>query len=1060
MSILFPIIRGRRSPPRLGDGRDANLSPGLLQAEIPSLSAMDAFLDTFGGSTEPSFFISPTGDDNSGNGTIINPWKTPGKARDEMRAPGALKVTTLRNGVYSTSSVVNLTSQDSGITFKNRPGETPIIDMGGGVFNAFNLTGADDIVFKGLRLQNSTGTNNAGQVDGSEACIRLDSSVRVIIESCVFDSVWQAVALRSNSDNFKFLGNTLNAIAAAAVSHYGIIPGQGSIVAGNTFTDIGIEIAGFQIWQGHCLQMNRPKNAIIEYNVCSDVADAFMSGTGMASIFSGSGNNLIQYNHIKRTCKIDNDYGAIFITGRDGGGAPSDTIVQFNRIEDVGGGVIPGEDASVILNIGIYLDDEISGVIVRNNFVKNCTFSSFQIHGGKNNLITSNVGIVRNSRPGGATTEQENHEQFMFYQSSPEGSAIGGIAGFTGNVIDKNIIFSVDDNGDQIAFVSPEDQWMFDKSGAVNPTVIMENMTRFEDIKVGVVDSSTETNTPGVNDVDPQFTDPDNEDWTLAVGSQAYTNGFTDVPGVTDGGATVIGIAGYDRSNYVEVNVQLPAFFVAKDGDDTDGTTEAKAFRTLPQARNAMRSDPTRIRTYIRAGTYNISSDIALTSSDANTSYLAYPGETPVLDGQGRTGSIFNGNSSGVDDITWKGLELQNLTESTLNRVGAIVLNFSSGITIEECNIHDVNTGIWHNGAGESGWKILGNTVTDTIDSCIFWENAPADSFIAGNVLTRPGGPNLNTKRSALHIARGADNMIIEYNDISECNYQGIEITDGGSSPSTNLRCRYNIVERYLLARGYQFDEDGGGIYIFGRGLNTGAGPHTGAQIHDNWVGDCSPDEDVNLGMSMYLDDAAAGVSVQNNIWFKSGTFSVHMHGTKDCLVENNLALIREGTGAGHPFQDSMFMRYQEAVTHNPNSNTGGNMVKKNIMIPVDVNLVRISYTASTSADDWRSVSGSMLDPTIQDNALGRNIAVDADETSSTQFDSRAAGPNNGGFKTYDPANKILTLNKISRGDAADHPAYAEGFVDIIGITDGAPFFWGTPSGPAGVNSGYDRDNY
>ena len=76
----------------------------------------------------------------------------------------------------------------------------------------------------------------------------------------------------------------------------------------------------------------------------------------------------------------------------------------------------------------------------------------------------------------------------------------------------------------------------------------------------------------------------------------------------------------------------------------------------------------------------------------------------------------------------------------------------------------------------------------------------------------------------------------------------------------------------------------------------------------------------------------------------------------------------------------------------------------------------------------------------------------DVNESSSVQSDPD--------FHTYDPANKVLRLNKISRGDASDSPAYAEGFVDIGGITDGGVFTWGSPLGPAGANSGYARANY
>ena len=512
--------------------------------------------------------------------------------------------------------------------------------------------------------------------------------------------------------------------------------------------------------------------------------------------------------------------------------------------------------------------------------------------------------------------------------------------------------------------------------------------------------------------------------------------------------------------------VVLPAFFVATNGSDgNSGISESVPFLTVGKAQLAMRDDGTRSRTYIRAGTYNISSNIALTSADSDTSYLAYPGEVPILDGQGRVnGNIFKGDTSGVDGLTFEGLELQNLayqkTPGQANRNGAIAFASSSNITIVRCNIHDVNAAIYHNGSGQTGWKILGNTITDTEFFSIFWEGTPADSFIAGNLITGAGlGAGTSNKVGAFGGGRGADNVVIEYNEIYDTNYIPVEMNDLSGNNWTNLRCRYNIVERYMLGRGFPFDDDGGGLYMFGRGISAGGGPATGAQIHDNWVQDCSPDLGTHLGIGIYLDDACSGVSVQNNVTLKIRNFSYEIHGGADNLIENNFALFIEGIPLGDNLtdnKDEQFMRYQTAdPTWIDEADATGNTIKKNIMIPVNSSLVRISYDATGSPNqrnDWRSISGSMPDPAIQDNALGEDIAFDVDESSSAQFDSTSGGANNGGFKTYDPDNRILTLNKISRGDAADHPAYAEGFVDIAGVTDGTPFFWGL--------AGYDRSNY
>ena len=108
-----------------------------------------------------------------------------------------------------------------------------------------------------------------------------------------------------------------------------------------------------------------------------------------------------------------------------------------------------------------------------------------------------------------------------------------------------------------------------------------------------------------------------------------------------------------------------------------------------------------------------------------------------------------------------------------------------------------------------------------------------------------------------------------------------------------------------------------------------------------------------------------------------------------------------------------------------------------------------MSWTATSGAQSWLFQHDGD-NPTKQDNVLWEDVPIQAGETSSVQADPD--------FKTYDPANKLLTLNKISRGDATDSPAFGEGFVDIAGVTDGGTYVWGSPV--SNSNSGYDRSNY
>jgi hypothetical protein len=85
-------------------------------------------------------------------------------------------------------------------------------------------------------------------------------------------------------------------------------------------------------------------------------------------------------------------------------------------------------------------------------------------------------------------------------------------------------------------------------------------------------------------------------------------------------------------------------FYVATTGDDGNPGTQARPFRTVAQARDAIRELKRTgrfhraITVMIRGGTYQLSESIAFTSPDSGTekfpiTYTAFPGEEPVFSG-------------------------------------------------------------------------------------------------------------------------------------------------------------------------------------------------------------------------------------------------------------------------------------------------------------------------------------------------------------------------------------------------------------------------------------------
>ena len=88
---------------------------------------------------QATYFVSTTGNDSTGNGSIGSPWHTIQKARDVVDTVNSSMtgdiVVYLRSGTYQLSSTVTFDSDDSGsngynVIYQAYPGETPVISGG------------------------------------------------------------------------------------------------------------------------------------------------------------------------------------------------------------------------------------------------------------------------------------------------------------------------------------------------------------------------------------------------------------------------------------------------------------------------------------------------------------------------------------------------------------------------------------------------------------------------------------------------------------------------------------------------------------------------------------------------------------------------------------------------------------------------------------------------------------------------------------------------------------------------------------------------------------------
>lgn len=114
-------------------------------------------ITTVSAGTQAAYYISPSGSDATGDGSINNPWQTVAKARDAVRTvntnmTGDIYVY-LRGGTYTLSSSLVLNASDSGtngynIIYKAYAGETPGISGGQDLSGGWTLYDASKNIYR------------------------------------------------------------------------------------------------------------------------------------------------------------------------------------------------------------------------------------------------------------------------------------------------------------------------------------------------------------------------------------------------------------------------------------------------------------------------------------------------------------------------------------------------------------------------------------------------------------------------------------------------------------------------------------------------------------------------------------------------------------------------------------------------------------------------------------------------------------------------------------------------------------------------------------------------
>jgi hypothetical protein len=232
----------------------------------------------------------------------------------------------------------------------------------------------------------------------------------------------------------------------------------------------------------------------------------------------------------------------------------------------------------------------------------------------------------------------------------------------------------------------------------------------------------------------------------------------------TGGGTYTVGLTGTGTAPPPPV----AAFYVATNGKNTNAGTLAAPFLTLAKCQTAMQASSTIKTCYIRAGTYQITSEMTFTSSDNGETWETYSGDVAQsavivnnaicnmfwVAGANNvtfTNLTFNGGSAGGGGTTCGALLVansstniyitNNLFQNNSNEVDALVYN--SDYVYVQLNTSNLNeyqffTGQVTDGQQHNHWFVTDNNLSNFSRFGIETSAPVGDFHIDRNTITPP----------------------------------------------------------------------------------------------------------------------------------------------------------------------------------------------------------------------------------------------------------------------------------------------------------------------------------
>ncbi|UKJ78141.1 carbohydrate-binding domain-containing protein [Azospirillum brasilense] len=349
------------------------------------------------------------------------------------------------------------------------------------------LNGANGVTVQGLTFTNTTTDGNALDV--------VNGDVNTIAGNG-FVNVGTGIRLTQGSDRNLVSGNYLDHLGINGIA----LTGQsiGNTVTGNRIQNIG-EVRKY----AGGIMASGISDTVISHN---DIDRSARYGISVKNWDTAtiSLNNAILYNRVRNTGLETADSGGIELLGRSN--LNTGTRIEGNRVEHTGGiaTTSTGQWLRDYKGYGIYLDDLTSGVTVRDNFLRDTAWAAVMIHGGHDNTVTNNIGVL------GA-----NGESFIRIEWVP----LAGAAGIpANNTVTGNLVSGAVPLGGYVTILSAG-------QNAIDANFLHQ---------VGAYGANDRTG-------DPLFADAYNHDYSLLPLSPALTAGLQDLAwtlmGIVSGGS-------------------------------------------------------------------------------------------------------------------------------------------------------------------------------------------------------------------------------------------------------------------------------------------------------------------------------------------------------------------------------------------------------------------------------------------------------------------------------------------------------------------------------------------